>query len=283
MGIPYAEVIGDPIAHSRSPAIHEFWLAKLGLSWAFRRTRVAPEQLPAYLEERRSDPQWCGCSVTLPHKRSVMALLDGFANPSSELGAVNCIVRERNGRLVGHNTDWRGFLEPLQPWIDADPLHLMARVIGTGGAAAAVSYALDRSGFTVVSVARDRDKALALRRRLNLFDDDLIMNIPNRETTTDWGPRHDVLDLLVNATPLGMMGFAPLEIKLHTQPPGTIVYDLVYHPLETELLKAARAAGLPTIDGLAMLIGQAAAAFELFFAEAPPREHDAELRGLLIR
>jgi len=283
MGVPYAEVIGDPIAHSKSPSIHKFWLDKLGLPWDFRRTRVVPDELAAFLESRRRDPQWCGCSVTLPHKQSILALVDDSANPGPLLGAVNCIVRDREGRLTGHNTDWRGFLEPLQPWIDSAPLHKMARVIGTGGAAVAVSYALDRSGFTIVSVARNFGKALALRRRLGLSDDDLIMAVPDRETGEEWGDRRNVLDLLVNATPLGMKGFPPLSIPLRSQPTGVIVYDLVYHPLETGLLKAAREAGLPTIDGLAMLIGQAAIAFELFFAEAAPREHDSELREMLMR
>ncbi|MGZ8284976.1 MAG: shikimate dehydrogenase family protein [Allosphingosinicella sp.] len=283
MGIPYAEVIGDPVAHSKSPLIHKFWLAKLGLPWDFRVTQVVPDRLASFLESRRQDPQWCGCSVTLPHKQSVMALIDGSANPGPTLGAVNCIVRERNGRLIGHNTDWRGFLEPLQPRLELNPLSRMARVIGTGGAAVAVSYALNRSNFTIVSVARDFDKALALRKRLELFDDDLIMDLPDREAGAEWGDRHNVLDLLVNATPLGMTGFPPLPVAVRSQPVGTIVYDLVYHPLETELLRAARAAGMPTIDGLAMLIGQAAIAFELFFAEAAPREHDSELRELLTR
>ena len=283
MAVPYAEVIGDPVAHSKSPAIHKFWLAKLGLPWDFRPTRVAPDQLPAFLESRRQDPQWCGCSVTLPHKQKVMPLIDGSANPSATLGAVNCIVRERTGNLIGHNTDWRGFLEPLRPWLELEKLHQMARVVGTGGAALAISYALDRSNFTIVSVARDTGRALALRKRLELFDDDLVTDLAGLDCEIEWGERHDVLDLLVNATPLGMEGFPPLPVSVRSQPRGTIVYDLVYHPLETGLLREAREAGMTTIDGLAMLIGQAAIAFELFFAEPAPREHDGELRELLTR
>lgn len=283
MGVPYAEVIGDPVAHSKSPAIHKFWLAKLGLPWDFQRTRVVPGQLASFLETRRQDPQWCGCSVTLPHKRTVMPLIDGSAEPSPTLGAVNCIVRDRAGRLTGHNTDWRGFLEPLRPWLELDKLHQMARVIGTGGAALAVSYALDRSNFTIVSVARDTAKALALRKRLELFDDDLVTDLAGLNAETGWGERPEVLDLLVNATPLGMAGFPPLPLSVRSQPRRAIVYDLVYHPLETGLLREAREAGMTTIDGLAMLIGQAAIAFELFFAEPAPREHDGELRELLTR
>ena len=283
MGIPYAEVIGDPVAHSKSPIIHKFWLAKLGLAWDFRSTRVAPGELQSFLESRRRDPQWCGCSVTIPHKQAVARLIDGSAVPAMGLGAVNCIVRDRSGRLIGHNTDWRGFLEPLRPWLELERPHRMARVIGTGGAALAVCYALDRSGFTIVNVARDRGKALALRKRLDLFDDDLVTDLSGLDADIEWGERADVLDLLVNATPLGMAGFPPLPISIPRQPPGTVVYDLVYHPLETELLRAATMAGLPAIDGLAMLIGQAAIAFELFFGEVAPREHDNELRELLTR
>jgi shikimate dehydrogenase len=283
MGVPYAEVIGDPVAHSKSPAIHKFWLAKLGLPWDFRHTQVVPERLAAFLESRRRDPQWCGCSVTLPHKRAAMALIDSSANPGPTLGAVNCIVRDQDGHLTGHNTDWRGFLEPLQPWLELNKLHQMARVIGTGGAALAVSYALDRSNFTIVSVARHAGKALALRKRLELFDDDLVTDLAGLSAESEWGERRDVLDLLVNATPLGMSGFPPLPVSVRSQPHGAIVYDLVYHPIETGLLREAREAGMTTIDGLAMLIGQAAIAFELFFAEPAPREHDGELRELLTR
>jgi shikimate dehydrogenase len=283
MAIPYAEVIGDPIAHSKSPIIHKFWLEKLGLAWDYRRTRVAADQLQSFLESRRQDPQWCGCSVTLPHKQTIVPLLDDLANPSAELGAVNCIVRDREGRLIGHNTDWRGFLEPLTPWLELNRLHRIAQVIGTGGAALAVSYALNRSGFTIVSIARDTGKALALRKRLDLFDDDAITDLSGLNVEADWGERADVLDLLVNATPLGMTGFPPLPVSVRSQPLGAIVYDLVYYPVETKLLREAREAGMATIDGLAMLIGQAAIAFELFFSESAPREHDLELRERLTR
>jgi shikimate dehydrogenase len=283
MTVPYAEVIGDPVAHSKSPLIHNFWLEKLGLPWDFRRTPVTADQLGAFLESRRQDPQWYGCSVTLPHKQTVLTLLDGSADPVTLLGAANCIVRDRAGQLIGHNTDWLGFLEPLQPWLELDRRHQMARVIGTGGAAVAVSYALNHSRFTIVNVARDADKALALRKRLELFDDDLITDLSRLGNEGEWGDRANVLDLLVNATPLGMAGFPPLPLSIHSQPRRSIVYDLVYHPLETELLRTAREAGMVTIDGLAMLIGQAAIAFELFFSEPAPREHDAELREVLTR
>jgi shikimate dehydrogenase len=283
MAVPYAEVIGDPIGHSKSPAIHRFWLEKLSLGYDFRATPVSPDQMGDYLSRRRHDPQWCGCSVTFPLKQGILPLLDRSAGPTAMLGAANCVTRDGNARLTGHNTDWLGFLEPLQPWLDLDRTYRMAQVIGAGGAAAAVSYALDRCGFTIVSISRDPQKALALRRRLELFDDDLVAGFSALEGSAEWGGREEVLDLLVNATPLGMKGFPHLPVSLAILPPAAIVYDLVYHPLETALLRAAREAGMVAIDGLSMLIGQAAEAFELFFAQPAPRGHDAELRELLTR
>lgn len=285
MGVPYAEVIGDPIAHSKSPLIHNFWLEKLGLDYEFRLNCVRAEQLGSYLEERRHDPDWCGCSVTLPHKQSVLANLDELAPAARRLGAVNCITRRgaSESRLVGHNSDWAGFLEPLRPFLASRQAYRMAQVIGSGGAAAAISYALDREGFTIVSINRNADKALQLRHRLELFDDDLIDDLGSLQApvTADWGDRTKVLDLLVNATPLGMTGFPPLPVDVATLPNGCVVYDIVYDPLDTDLLQSARQLGHPTIDGLGMLIGQAAVAFESFFSEPAPREHDEELRGLL--
>jgi shikimate dehydrogenase len=287
MGVPYAEVIGDPIAHSKSPLIHKFWLEKLGLGYDFRLTHVRPGEVADYLETRRLDPDWCGCSVTIPHKQAVIGRLDRLVPEAASIGAVNCVTRE--GRvdplLIGDNTDWIGFLEPLRPWLNEEHEFRLAYVLGTGGAAAAVSYALDKSGFTIVTVGRDHGKELALRHRLRLFDDDLCDDLHRMGELApmEWGDRTNVLDMLVNATPLGMEGFPVLDLNLLARPRETIVYDLVYHPLETPLLHRARELGMPTIDGLAMLIGQAAVAFERFFAEKPPREHDAELRELLTK
>jgi shikimate dehydrogenase len=286
MGIPYAEVIGDPVAHSRSPAIHQFWLGKLGLDYDFRATRVAAGQLPAFLAARRDDPDWCGCSVTLPHKIAVAEQLDELSGIARFVGAVNCVTRRgRVPVLAGHNSDVAGFLAPLLPWLGKEHKMRLARVVGTGGAAAAVSVALDREGFTILSIGRDWRKALALRRRLQLFDDHLALDLARYAPPGETEPheRSDILDLVVNATPLGMTGYPALPFDLAGMPGGTIVYDLVYEPLETPLLKAARERGLVTIDGLSMLIAQAAEAFELFFAQPAPRAHDDELRELLTR
>lgn len=287
MGRPYAEVIGDPIDHSKSPLIHNFWLAKLGLPYEFRRTRVRRGQLGAFLQHRRADTDWCGCSVTLPHKADALGHVDEYSRLVAKIGAANCLTRigTTDRKIVAHNTDWSGFLEPLEPWFKEEATYRLATVIGAGGAAAAASYALDRSGFPVISVNRDLGKAFAMRRRLDLFDDDLVMDLGSLEipAETRAGSRDGAQDLLVNATPLGMAGFPPLRLDLSRLSPGTAVCDLVYHPIETDLLRQARHRGLRVFDGLGMLIGQAAAAFALFFVESAPREHDAELRELLTR
>jgi shikimate dehydrogenase len=291
MAIPYAEVIGDPIAHSKSPLIHRFWLEKLGLKYEYRCTLVPSHDLRLFLASRRNDEDWCGCNVTSPHKEAVLRYVDEKSTLVQALGAANCILRRNSPEpcLTSSNTDWSGFLDPIKPWLKRDVTYKVAYIIGAGGAAAAVSYALNRAGFTIISINRSTRKALALRRRLELFDDDLVMPLeslsqnapPGVRLPADWGDRTQRLDILVNTTPLGMKGYANLEVELGAFPADTLVYDVVYDPVETPLLGEARRRGMPTIDGLGMLIGQAAPAFELFFGSAPPRQHDAELRALL--
>jgi shikimate dehydrogenase len=287
MAVPYAEVIGDPISHSKSPLIHKFWLEKLGLDHDYRATRVGPADLARFLETRKRDPDWCGCNVTLPHKQTAADLVAELVPPANAVRAVNCITRKGAAKpaLIGRNTDIAGFLEPLQPWLAGRATYRFGHVIGTGGAALAASYALDRAGVTVVNYGRSRDKALLVGRRLALWDDHLACDMQALDGAGAWEePGSDErLDILVNATPLGMTGYPPLPVNLDGFPPGTLVYDLVYAPLETPLLRAARARSMPTIGGIAMLIGQAAAAFELFFMQAAPRQHDEELLGLLSR
>lgn len=288
MGIPYAEVIGDPIAHSKSPLIHKFWLEKLGMDGNYGPAHVRTDGLLSYLAERRADSDWRGCNVTIPHKATIVESLDLLSTTARAVGAVNCVVRmnAEQSRLVGYNTDVSGFLEPLRPWLDRDWRSRFATVIGTGGAAAAICHALAKFDFVIISYARDSQSAAVFRRQVGLDEDPKLARAIDDLSGTrsgKWDDRGAVLDLLVNATPLGMAGFPPLEVNLEGGPPQEIVYDLVYAPLETPLLRDARALGLPTIDGLQMLVGQAAAAFELFFDVKPPREHDDELRELLMR
>jgi shikimate dehydrogenase len=207
--------------------------------------------------------------------------------PVDKLMAANCLVR--HGRfepfLVAHNSDVAGFVEPLRELDFSGADWLFAHVIGTGGAAAAVTHALHDLGVTVFNYGRTSEQAEALRRRLGEKDMDFALDWADLAAGGSLGneTEESVIELIVNATPMGMNGFPPLELSFANWSHHTIVYDLVYEPLETPLLAAARQRGLRTINGLEMLIGQAAAAFELFFEAAAPREHDAELRELLTR
>jgi shikimate dehydrogenase len=286
MSAPYAEVIGDPIAQSKSPAIHNFWLRKLGLDAEYRAQHVTREKLGEYLAERRLDPDWRGCNVTMPHKQSVMEFLDRLDPLADKVGAVNTIVRETDGSLVGFNTDVGGFLEPLQEQLDTTHFFRMARIIGTGGAARAIIVGLVEKGFTLVVAGRNPEKARALLEELDPEGDHHTPPLELFAAATDFvfDDRDGCFDLVVNASPLGMTGQPPLELDFSHIPPGSIAYDIVTSPLETEFLKAARAAGLGTVDGLSMLIGQAAIAFEKFFGVAAPRDdRDTGVRALLVQ
>jgi shikimate dehydrogenase len=281
----YAEVIGDPIAQSKSPAIHGYWIGKLGLDADYRACHVSADGLADYLAERREDPDWRGCNVTMPHKQAIVPLLDRLEIGAEMIGAVNTVTPRRNQVLIGSNTDGAGFLEPLRPLLEKEHLFRMARVLGTGGAARAIVAALAEQGVVVVLAGRDPAKARTLLDEIDPDGEHHAVDLAHFADPTDFAfdDRKGCFDLIVNASPLGMAGQPPLRFDFSHAPPGSVVYDIVTHPLETEFLKEARAAGLRTIDGLSMLIGQAAVAFEKFFGVAPPREDgDAELRGLLI-
>ena len=257
MSMPFAEVIGDPIAQSKSPAIHRFWLEKLGIEADYRATRVTEDDLPDYLAERQADPNWRGCNVTMPLKQAVQPYLASVEDPAASIGAVNTIYPAFDRVLAGTNTDAAGFLEPLTQQLRDTHLFRMARIIGAGGAARAIAHALAVQGFTLVLAARRTEQA-----------EELIAQLPG---TTE----HHVAPIDHFAAP------TDFAFDWSHAPPGAIAYDIVTDPLDTAFLQAARAAGHPTIDGLAMLIGQAAEAFRLFYGARPPREHDAELRELL--
>lgn len=265
---PYADVIGDPIAHSKSPLIHGFWLKKLGIDGDYRATRVAPDDLSAFFDARRADPAWRGCNITVPHK---VAALDHVPDPGDARGSIGAIntVFVQDGTLIATNTDAAGFLSPIA---DLDLAGAPAVVVGAGGAARAVLFALSKVGVGPVTLLnRTPLKAAALLAHFGLKGQALKLDAPLPPAA-----------LLVNASTLGMTGHPPLTLDLAPLPDDAIIYDIVYAPLETPLLAAAAARGLDTVDGLEMLVGQAALAFELFFGAAPPREHDAELRALLI-
>ena len=265
---PHAEVIGDPIGHSLSPVIHGFWRDALELDADYHSTRVRPDELAAFVAGRRDDPAWRGCNVTIPHKVAVFDLIDDPGAVRATIGAVNTVVRQPDGSVTGTNTDAPGFWAPIAGLDLSDQL---VAVIGAGGAARAVLFALARVGVgRVTIVGRSPLKGAGLLARFGLKGDAVPL-----------GTRLPPATLLVNASPLGMTGQPPLDLDLAVLPDDALVYDLVYAPLETPLLAGARARGLGTVDGLDMLIGQAALAFELFFSAEPPRERDVELRALL--
>ena len=282
-GQAYAEVIGDPIAQSKSPAIHGFWLTKLGVDAEYRACHVRAGELADYLAARQQDPDWRGCNVTMPHKQAVMGLLSRVAPPADTIGAVNTILPAGDGALAGTNTDAAGFLEPLAAELAQTHYYRMARIIGTGGAARAIITALAGHGFTLVVAGRDPCKARALLDELAPKGEHHAIALSHFAAPTDFAfdDREGCLDLVINASSLGMQGQPPLAFDWSHAPPGSIAYDIVTAPLNTAFLHGAHLKGHRTIDGLSMLIGQAAAAFERFFGQPAPRQHDAELRMIL--
>lgn len=266
--VPYAEVIGDPIAQSKSPLIHGFWLKALGIAGDYRRCHVKPDELAAYVAQRRADPDWRGCNITMPHKAAVMDLVDDPGEVRATIGAMNTIVRQPDGALIGTNTDAAGFYAPLAE-LDLDGVPVA--VVGAGGAARAVLFALARANAGPVTILnRSPLKAMGLLATFGLKGEARALDATLPPVA-----------LLVNASSLGMKGQPTLDLDLSPLPDDAIVYDLVYSPLQTGLLQAAETRGLDTIDGLDMLIGQAALAFELFFGAPPPEGRDEELRALL--
>jgi shikimate dehydrogenase len=266
-------VIGDPISHSKSPLIHNFWRGKLGIEGEYRATKVTETELSSFLERRSEDPLWRGCNVTMPLKQSVMPFLG--ERRDDRVGAINCIVPGKSG-LVGHNTDVDGVHEAIRlgtsEQVQAGSSATSVTLIGTGGAARAAMAAL--RGFDVTVVGRDLSKARALAEEFGA---------PGHASLQQCGEQRAHSHVYVNATSLGMRGHPALQIALDGLPPDTVIIDMVYDPLETALLAEARKLGLVTVDGLVMLIGQAASAFTLLFGETAPREFDAELRALLTQ
>lgn len=266
----YAEVIGNPIAQSKSPLIHRFWLDALGIAGDYRATQVLAEDLGEHLARRRDDPDWRGCNITIPHK---IAALDHVADPGGvrgSIGAINTVFRGEGGELTGTNTDAGGFYAPLA---ETDLADKPVVVIGAGGAARAILFALSRMSVGPVTLLnRSPIKGAALLAHFGLKGNALPLTAPLPPAA-----------LVVNASPLGMAGQPPLAIDLTPLPADAIVYDIVYAPLETDLLARAAARNLAVIDGLEMLIGQAAFAFEILFDAAPPRDRDGDLRAKLMQ
>ncbi|HYN45967.1 MAG TPA: shikimate dehydrogenase [Allosphingosinicella sp.] len=291
MGIPYAEVIGDPIAHSKSPAIHRFWLKKLGIEADYRAVRMTADALHDYLIARRGDPDWRGCNVTMPLKQVVMHFIGRIDREAEGSGAVNTIVRDQDGARRGYNTDILAIAECLtSAGRSAYPNHVATyvQIIGTGGAARAAAYGAIAAGYTALdmeffgrNIAAARALAGAFSGQPGFGQD--LSSLGGGSVPANAGREQRYSNVLINASPLGMRGYPPLEIDIGSYHDDTIVLDLVYDPVETLLLKGAREKGLKTIDGLEILVAQAAHAFRLFFGVESPCADDAELRELLTR
>jgi shikimate dehydrogenase len=264
----YAEVIGDPIEHSRSPQIHRFWLDAAGLPGDYRATRVTRAELPGFIESRRADPLWLGCNVTMPLKLDALLLAGESTDRATAAGAANLLVR-RDGELVAANTDVGAVMRLVGPLFDSG-VPPRTTVLGAGGAARAVLVALRLLGVGDVRLqARDISGARALAVEFGLPEPPSPFDRP-----IDSGG-------LVNATPLGMTGHPPFALDMSAMPTGGWVFDLVSDPCPTPLVEQARARGLKVIDGLDMLVEQAAAAFELLFGEKPDRARDDALFAML--
>lgn len=257
---PRAFVIGHPIKHSRSPLIHGYWLQRFGLAGSYERIAVAPAELIGFIARMR-ETGFVGGNVTVPHKEAVMMLADDVDDAARAVGAANTLWFEGD-RLMAGNTDVLGFLASLDaeaPGWDAGPGR--AVVLGAGGAARGVVFGLLQRGFAVEVVNRSGDKAEALR--------------------SDFGPRVTVCaprklverlsdaELLVNTTSLGMEGQPRLDFDVRPLWRRALVCDIVYSPLETELLRNARLEGLRTVGGLGMLLHQAVPGFERWFGVRP--------------
>ena len=267
---PVAGVVGWPVAHSKSPLIHRFWLQKLGLDGDYSRFPVHPDNLATAI---RALPALGlrGVNITVPHKVTIIDHLDEIDASARSVGAVNTVRISADGRIVGANTDFEGVLEPIRRLAIRDRAIIIA---GTGGAArAALAAAVIAGAARVTILARDTDKGAALLKNAGQAGTILPLGGP-------W-PQDPEVALFFNATSLGMAGMPPLPIDAGQLPLDATVFDAVYAPLETPLLAAARARGLRTIDGLQMLVGQAASAFEMFFGHSAPRQYDTELRALL--
>lgn len=261
--------MGWPVAHSRSPLIHQHWIAHHGLNGAYVRLPVDPAHLQAALEGL-APLGFAGCNLTIPHKVAALHLVQRVDPAARRIGAINTIVVEPDGSLSGSNTDGTGFIRSLQErrsdWqADAGPI----TVLGAGGGARAVLLSLAEHGAREIRVCnRSFDKARALA---------LEFGAPLH--ALPWEQRHDALDgvaLLVNTTNQGMTGQPALDIALDRLPLHALVSDIVYVPLETPLLAAARRRGNSVVDGLGMLINQARPAFHAWFGVMPAV--DAALR-----
>jgi shikimate dehydrogenase len=264
-GRPFAAIVGWPVDQSRSPALHGYWLKQHGIEGHYGRLPVEPKraELEALVSFLRTTSNARGCNLTLPHKIEIMPLLDRIHPNAARIGAVNTVIKQADGSLEGRNSDGFGFLAHLKAsapeWNeDSGPVV----VLGAGGAARAVVSTLMDAGVPELRlINRTRERAVKLGLAFTPSDG-------RRIVIDNWDARSAALDgvtLLVNTAAVGMTGKPPLEIDLAKLPKKAAVDDIVYVPLETPLLAAARSRGHRTVDGLGMLLHQGRMGFEAWF------------------
>ncbi|MGH6882009.1 shikimate dehydrogenase [Hypericibacter sp.] len=257
-----AGVMGWPVGHSRSPRLHGYWLAQHKIDGAYVPLPVAPENFERAL---RALPAlgFRGANVTLPHKEAALALADSATAEARRIGAANTLVIDEKGRIEARNTDAYGFIESLKEGAPAwRPRNAPAVVIGAGGASRALLVALTDAGLPEIRLVN----------RTSGRADALAASLGGPIRVMGWSDRAKALDgagLLVNATTQGMAGQPALELPLDHLPPDAVVNDIVYVPLETPLLAAARRRGNPVVDGLGMLLHQARPGFAAWFGVEP--------------
>jgi len=271
--IPLAGVIGHPIAHSRSPALHGHWLRRYGIRGHYVPMDVAPADLKETLNLL---PRigFVGLNVTIPHKEAVLQLADVVSDRAALIGAANTLIFRKDGRIHADNTDGAGFIANLrQNAPDWNPAAGPAAVFGAGGAARAVVAALIEVGVPEIRITnRTRPRAEALRADFGA-----------KVVVEDWVQAANMLEgatTVVNTTSLGMAGKADFRVPLDGLEPAALVTDLVYNPLQTDFLRAAADRGCRTVDGLGMLLHQAAPGFERWFGQRPEVDEATRLAVL---
>ncbi|MDX5595117.1 shikimate dehydrogenase [Pseudovibrio sp. SPO723] len=269
-----AAVTGHPIKHSRSPLIHGFWLKTYGIEGEYGRVDLPPENALSFLQNLKENGL-VGVNVTIPNKETALEAAEILDDAARQIGAVNTLWLDDEGRLNGSNTDALGFLGNLDQRAPGwDERKGKAVVLGAGGAARAILWALQHRGYQeILLLNRTLEKAEGLQSH---FGEPVRCEL--------WESRSKALegcDLLVNTTALGMAGQRPLEIELNLLPSTAVVTDIVYTPLMTDLLVAAKARGNRVVDGLGMLLHQAVPGFEKWFGKRP--EVTEELREVILK
>ena len=272
--IPLAGVIGSPIAHSKSPQLHRHWLKTYGIAGYYIPMDVASADLRQVLTTL---PQmgFVGVNVTLPHKEAILEIADLVTDRAILIGAANTLIFRKDGKIHADNTDGYGFLENLKAGAPMwNPKAGPAAVLGAGGASRAVVASLLDAGVPEI----------LLTNRTRVRAEKLASDFGQRVQVVDWVQAGNILEeavLTVNTTSLGMMGKQDLRVPLDGLRKGSIVTDLVYAPLQTDLIKTAEKRGCVTVDGLGMLLHQAVPAFERWFGKRP--EVDSATRAAALR